>query len=108
VLVVRLAGELDSDNARRADEFMKGAFQTEQPGHVLLDFSGLAYGSSALLGSLLFWKDQVAKRGGALVLFGLQALVADLLRAVGFQVLFTLAADQETALTALPALPGAI
>lgn len=103
VLVVRLAGTVDSDNGRSVDEYMKESFQVEQPCHVLLDCGGLAYAPSAFLGSLLFWKDQVGKRGGMLVLFGLQSLVADILQVVGFHRLFTLTADQETALAALPA-----
>jgi anti-anti-sigma factor len=103
VLVVRLAGTLDGHNGRSVDEYMKESFQVEQPCHVLLDCGALAYAPSAFLGSLLFWKDQVGKRGGMVVLFGLQSLVADILHAVGFHRLFTLTADQETALAALPA-----
>jgi anti-anti-sigma factor len=103
VLVIRLAGTLDTDNGKRVDDYVKESFQSEQPCHVLLDFSDLPYVPSVLLGSLLFWKDQIGKRGGALVLFAVQSFVADLLRTVGFHRLFTLTPDQETALAALPA-----
>jgi anti-anti-sigma factor len=103
VLVVRLTGTFDSDNGRSVDEYMKESFQVEQPCHILLDCGGLAYAPSAFLGSLLFWKDQVGKRGGRLILFGLQSLVANIFHAVGFHRLFTLTANQETALAALPA-----
>jgi anti-anti-sigma factor len=103
VLVVRLAGTVDADNGRSVDEYMKESFQAEQPCHVLLDCGNLAYVPSAFLGSLLFWKDQISKRGGKLVLFAVQSFVAEILQAVGFTRLFTLSADQEAALAALPA-----
>lgn len=103
VLVVRLAGTVDSDNGRIVDEYMKEAFQALEPKSVLLDCGGLTYVPSAFLGSLLFWKDQISKRGGKLVLFAVQSFVADILQAVGFTRLFALSADQESALAALPA-----
>jgi anti-anti-sigma factor len=102
VLVVRLAGTVDGDNGRSVDEYMKESFQSLQPSNVLLDCSSLAYVPSAFLGSLLFWKDQISKRGGRLVLFAVGSFVADILQAVGFTRLFTLSADQQTALAALP------
>jgi anti-anti-sigma factor len=103
VLVVRLAGTVDSDNGRSVDEYMKESFQALQPTNVLLDCSNLAYVPSAFLGSLLFWKEQISKRGGRLVLFAVQSFVADILQAVGFTRLFSLSADQDSALAALPA-----
>jgi anti-anti-sigma factor len=103
VLVVRLVGAVDSDNGQRVDEYMKESFQAEQPCHVLLDFSALSYIPSVMLGSLLFWKDQIGKHGGKLILFAVQSLIADLIHVVGFHRIFTLTADQETALAALAA-----
>jgi anti-anti-sigma factor len=102
VLVVRVAGTLDGDNGRSVDDYVKESLQVEQPRHVLLDCGGLPYAPSAFLGSLLFWKDQIRKQGGMLVLFAVQSLVADILQVAGLHRLFTLTADQETALAALP------
>src|SRR5438270_10550574 len=69
VAVIRLVGEIDSQNGRAVESYFDTVMQNEQPRHVLLDLGGVTFGDSAFFSSLLFWREELTKRSGKLVLF---------------------------------------
>lgn len=65
--------------------------------HVLLDLTHLAFMDSASTGALLRLRGQVDRRGGLLVLFGMQRVIQRLLDYSGLQDRFTCAGDEAEA-----------
>ena len=102
VVCMKIAGEVDETNGRRVETYFDELVETEKPCHVLLDLSGLTFAGSAFFGSLLFWKEELAKNGGGLVLFALRTEVASTLRIFALDRVLSIAADQAAALAALP------
>ena len=102
VVVLRIAGDVDYLNVQAVEKHFGDMLEAEQPRHVLLDFTGLTFIVTPFLGSLLFWKDQLARDGGRLVVFGLRPAIASTMRAMNLQRVLTLCADRETALNQLP------
>jgi anti-anti-sigma factor len=102
VLILGMTGEIGRDIGRQAEVYFDESLQAEQPRHVLLDLSGLTFGDSAFYASLLFWKEEMVKRGGTLVLFGLSPELASTLRLLTLDRHLTICPDQAAALAALP------
>src|SRR4051812_34416456 len=80
VLAIRIGGEVGGPNGRQAEAYFDESIQAEQPRHVLLDLGDLTFADSGFFSSLLFWREEMMKRGGALVLFGLRPEIASTLR----------------------------
>jgi anti-anti-sigma factor len=102
-IALSIAGEIDESNGRQLERYFDEAVAAERPRDVLLDMSAVTFASSAFFGSLLFWKEEVAKGGGRLVLFALQPQVASTMRIFAIDRVVTACPDQAAALAALAA-----
>jgi anti-anti-sigma factor len=101
VVVFRIAGEVDETNGRQAETYFTDLMSAQKPHDVLLDLGGLTFGSSGFFGSLLFWKEEVAKGSGQLVLFGLRPEIASTLRIFSLDRVVSICADRQAALDKL-------
>ncbi len=102
---VLLSGRLD---ARSAPDFEKAALAAdeEQAGtrhHMILDFSGLEYISSAGLRSILVLAKRIAPSGGKVVLCGMSGVVEEVFSVSGFDSFLPVAASREDALAIVEA-----
>jgi anti-anti-sigma factor len=97
-VVMSIVGELDQTNGREVETYFNELFDSEQPRHVLVDLSGLVFAGSGFFGSLLFWKEEVAKGGGLLVLFGLRPEIASTMRIFSLDRVVTICNDRDAAL----------
>lgn len=102
-VLLRIAGDVDYLNVARVERAFNEVLETDQPRHVLLDFSDLTFVVTPFLGSLLFWKEEMAKRGGKLALFGARPAIADTLRVIRLDRVMPLWPNQQDALASLPA-----
>jgi anti-sigma B factor antagonist len=84
--------------ARLADE--------AQPTRLVLNFRGVRYLSSEVLGELVALQKQVGDRGGRARLCGLDPLLRDILRVTRLDGVFDLCTDEAEALGLLPLDPG--
>ena len=98
VVCWRISGELDENNGRQVETYFDELVESDEPQHVLLDLSGLIFAGSSFFGSLLFWKEEVGKRGGTLVLFGLRPEVASTMRIFALDRVLTICDDRQAAL----------
>jgi anti-anti-sigma factor len=98
VLLFRIAGEVDETNGRQTETYFTDLMSAQKPRDVLLDLGGLTFGSSGFFGSLLFWKEEVAKGGGQMVLFGLRPEIASTLRIFSLDRVVSIRADRQAAL----------
>ncbi|MCP4560800.1 MULTISPECIES: STAS domain-containing protein [unclassified Bosea (in: a-proteobacteria)] len=100
VLVLALKGRLDSVNAAAVeasitDQIKQGA------NRLVLDFSDVAYVSSAGLRVVLVVAKRLKEIGGRLVLIGLTPSVNEVFAISGFLQILTVCDDRQTALTKL-------
>ncbi len=102
VLALRLAGDLEEVTMREIERGFDEAVKADQPRHILLDLSGVAFAGSAFFSTLVFWNEEVKKGGGQLVLFGVPPTVASTMRIFTLDRLLTVRPDQAAALAALP------
>jgi anti-anti-sigma factor len=101
VLVIAIAGDVDGSNIDEVERFFDTALEQEKPRHVLLDVSGLTFASTDFYSRLVFWRDELARRDGKLVLYGLPAIIASTLRIFSLDRVLTNRPDQQAALAAL-------
>jgi anti-anti-sigma factor len=102
VIALTITGEVDGSSSQRLETEFDAALQAQQPRHVLLDLSGLAWASTPFYSSLLFWKEDINKKGGELVLVALPASILSTMRIFTLDRKFQIHPDQATALAALP------
>jgi len=102
VVAVRIHGDVDSSNCHAVEEYFDAVLEREQPRHVLLDLGGVTYGASAFFSSLLFWREELTKRGGKLVLFALRPEVLSTMRILALDRVLTVKPDRAAALAGLP------
>jgi anti-anti-sigma factor len=102
VVVLRVAGDVDYLNVEAVEKNFADLLESEQPRHVVLDFTGLTFIVTPFLGSLLFWKEQLGRTGGRLVAFGLRPAIESPMRAMRLHRVLTFCSDRETALAQLP------
>ena len=100
-VVMAIQGEAHFDNMRAIDGYFDDLLATSQPRHVLLDLSELTFAGSAFFSSLLFWREEMTKRGGSLVLFGVRPEVFSTMRILTLDRVLTVRPDQQLALAAL-------
>lgn len=100
-VVMSILGELDQTNGREVESYFNALVDSEKPRHVLVDLSGLAFAGSGFFGSLLFWKEEVAKAGGRLVLFALRPEIASTMRIFSLDRIVPICDDREAALKML-------
>ena len=103
VAVVRIHGEVDSTNGRAVESYFDTVLQDEQPRHVLLDLGGVTFGDSAFFSSLLFWREELTKRGGKLIMFAPRPELISTMRILALDRVLTIRPDQAAALAGLPA-----
>jgi anti-anti-sigma factor len=97
VVIVRLAGRLDSSAAAAAEEGLLVALGGVPP-RLTLDMTGLSYISSAGLRVLLVVAKKVQQQHGKLALFGLSPNVREVFTVSGFDTIFSIAADSAAAI----------
>jgi anti-anti-sigma factor len=102
VVTLRVAGEMGGANGRQAETYFDETLQADKPRHVLLDLGELTFADSAFFSALLFWREEMMKGGGALVLFGLRPEIASTMRLLTLDRVLTVRPDQAAALAALP------
>jgi anti-anti-sigma factor len=100
VLVVKVSGRLDSSTAQAAEETFTQVLGRQSP-HLALDMSRLEYISSAGLRVLLVVAKKLQQAKGKMVLFGLVPNVREVFSISGFDKIFTIESDQNTAVTSV-------
>ena len=99
VMVIEIAGEIDSNTAPQAQERI---LPLVQPGaKILLDMSSVEYMSSAGLRMLLSMYRQITRQNGGLVLVGLAEEIKDTMSITGFLNFFTTRDTVDEGLKAL-------
>jgi len=102
IVVLSIVGKGDFENGRQIETYFDEMLRNENPRHVLLDGSGLAYAGSSFFSSLLFWREALLNQGGALVLYGLHPHVASALRICALDRILKICPDRQAALASLP------
>jgi anti-anti-sigma factor len=100
VVIVRLAGRLDSSAASAAEEGLLVALGGVPP-RLAIDLTGLSYISSAGLRVLLVVAKKVQQQQGKVALFGLHTNVREVFTISGFDTIFSIAPDSAAALAAV-------
>jgi len=93
--LVEIVGRVDSLNADTLKDYLQELNGREQ--RILIDCSGMEYISSAGLGALLMLLKQIQKKGGTLRLFSLSPRIAEVFEISGFDRLFQIFPDLDTA-----------
>ena len=102
VAVVRIDGEVDFSNGPAVESYFDAVLEDEQPRHVLLDLGGVTFAASTFFSTLLFWREELTKRGGKLVLFALRPELTSTMRILSLDRVLTIKPDQAEALASLP------
>ena len=101
VVVIRLTGAVDYVDQRQVEATFDDMLTKEQPRHVLIDFQEVTFVVTPFIGSLLFWREKLAARGGSLILFSLRRGMAAAIEHLHLQRVLTIRNDQDTALAGL-------
>jgi anti-anti-sigma factor len=105
VVILSITGEVEASNALQAEQYFDRLIQEDQPRHVLLDLSGLNFANSVFFSSLLFWREELTRRGGQLVVYGLRPEMLSTIRIVALDQILTIRPDQVAALDTLSRRP---
>ena len=100
VVIVKLAGRLDSSTAQLAEEHLTRALADGTP-RLAVDMSALQYISSAGLRVLLVVAKKVQQAKGKVVFFGLGSNVREVFAISGFDKIFAIQSDAASAIAAL-------
>jgi stage II sporulation protein AA (anti-sigma F factor antagonist) len=100
VLVVRLAGRLDSSAAAGAEQTFAGVLGAGTP-HLAIDLTKLEYISSAGLRVLLIVAKKVQQAHGKVALCGLTPNVREIFAISGFDAIFSIQSDAAAAIAAV-------
>jgi stage II sporulation protein AA (anti-sigma F factor antagonist) len=100
VVVVKLAGRLDSISAASTEKQLTGLIGSGTP-RLVIDLSKLDYISSAGLRVLLLVERKIQQAHGQLALFGLVPGVREVFSISGFDTIFTVRDDAAAALAAV-------
>jgi anti-anti-sigma factor len=100
VVIVRLAGRLDSGAARSAEDGFNALLTGYSP-HLAVDMTKLDYISSAGLRVLLVVAKKVQQAKGKVALFGLSPNVREVFSVSGFDTIFSIQPDSAAALAAV-------
>jgi anti-anti-sigma factor len=100
VVIVKLAGRLDSGAARSAEDGFNTVLAGGTP-RLAVDMSGLDYISSAGLRVLLVMAKKVQQAKGKVALFGLVPNVREVFSVSGFDTIFSIQPDSAAAVAAV-------
>jgi anti-anti-sigma factor len=100
VVIVKLAGRLDSSAAQPAEASFAQVLGSGTP-HLAIDMSKLQYISSAGLRVLLVVAKKMQQAKGKVVLFGLDPHVREVFSISGFDKIFSIQADEAAAVAAM-------
>jgi len=100
VTIVRLQGRLDTQTAQRARERLAQLVTALVP-RIAVDLSLVRYISSAGLQVLLGLARKVRQSNGKLVLFGILPEISEIFMISGFDKIFSIRPDNESAIEAL-------
>jgi anti-sigma B factor antagonist len=99
VLVVSLSGRFDAQSAGEVETSLANAVQKGNI-NILVDMQGVEYISSAGLRVLLATAKKISGQQGKLILCALKPYVQEVFEVAGFNTIFEITKDSETALTA--------
>jgi anti-anti-sigma factor len=100
IVIVRLAGRLDSGAARSAEDGFNAVLTSDSP-QLAVDMTKLDYISSAGLRVLLVMAKKVQQAKGKVALFGLSPNVREVFSVSGFDTIFSIQPDSAAALAAV-------
>jgi stage II sporulation protein AA (anti-sigma F factor antagonist) len=100
VVIVRLAGRLDSGAAHSAEDGFNGVLGGGTP-RLAIDMTKLDYISSAGLRVLLVVAKKVQQAKGKVALFGLSPNVSEVFSVSGFDTIFSVMPDSAAAVAAV-------
>jgi anti-anti-sigma factor len=100
VAIVKLAGRLDSSSAQTTEESFAQMLGSGTP-RLAIDMSGLEYISSAGLRVLLVVAKKVQQAKGKMALFGLVPNVREVFSVSGFDKIFAIQSDADTAVASV-------
>src|SRR5258708_33393421 len=95
IVVLRIVGDVDYLSVGSVERAFNDVIECDKPHHVLLDLSELTFLVTPFMGSLLFWKEEMTKRGGKLALFGMQPALASTLRLIRLDRVLSFSANRE-------------
>ena len=95
VMIVSVSGRLDTHTAGWFDEALASLDEAEK--HLVIDFSGLEYISSAGLRSVLMAAKKVKENQGSLALASLTPMVKDVFDMSGFSAIIRIYPDSPSA-----------
>jgi anti-sigma B factor antagonist len=99
IFIISLKGELDASSAVLLDEQLANSAEAKYEA-ILIDCTGLEYISSAGLGAFMSHMHQLEDAGTRLVFFGMSERVRNVFEIVGLDVLTSIVATREDALSA--------
>ncbi|MBS1904921.1 MAG: STAS domain-containing protein [Bacteroidetes bacterium] len=97
VAVVALSGQLDAHTAPEFERFLEQLVRHGHEHKIVLDFSSLEYISSAGLGVLMGFIEEVRSDGGDMKFGAVPEKIYHVLDLLGFPVVFTIAPTVEEA-----------
>jgi len=93
--LLEISGRVDSENAETLKNYLVELGKREQK--ILINCSTMDYISSTGLGALLMLLKLINKQGGRLRLFGLSPRIAEVFEISGFNRLFSISPDLDSA-----------
>ncbi len=100
ITVIALSGQLDAHTAPEFENFLEQCVRTRHKHKLILDFSALEYISSAGLGVLMGFIEEVRSDGGDMKFAKVPEKIYHVLDLLGFPVVFTITPSIEEAAAA--------
>jgi anti-sigma B factor antagonist len=100
ISVIALSGQLDAHTAPEFERFLEQEVRNENKHKLILDFSALEYISSAGLGVLMGFIEEVRSDGGDMKFACVPEKIYHVLDLLGFPVVFTIAPTVDEAAVA--------
>lgn len=94
---------LDASNIEELGDELFALVEEDQRKHLLLNFTGVEFLSSAALNKLIILDKKVKSRGGKLVLSDLRQEIKEVFAITRLDQLFTISDSEQQALTEFPA-----
>ena len=103
IMVISLGGQLDAHTAPEFEKFLEHSVRVDHAHKLVLDFSSLEYISSAGLGVLMGFIEEVRSDGGDMKFACVPEKIFHVLDLLGFPVVFTIAPTVDDAIATFAA-----
>ena len=97
IATITIHGEIDASNSVTIDSELKAVFEGLEK-NILLDCENLTYISSAGLGVIMSYIEDIKEQGINFVIYGLSDQVFEVFQILGLDVLLKIVANKKTAL----------